>query len=182
MCMRRLPNLTWMFAPQLTLIENIHSERASEEVTEPEVTQQDKYTKPEGFVSATDMLKFGEDKLQADYQKALKKVKKCIFCQPAAKRPVLDPMNVSLLTAFMTAAGDIIPRKHNGNCRRHQRKLASTIKRAHNMGIFSYKYGGFTIYSPFHEPPRLPIASDDDDDEMDMLEAGSDDEDEAQRP
>jgi ribosomal protein S18 len=81
-------------------------------------------------------------------------------------------MNVALLTMFMTPMGDIIGRRHNGNCRRHQRKLATTIKRAKHMGIFSYKYSSFTIYSPFHAPPEVYAEDDGEDDEYETGDEG----------
>jgi small subunit ribosomal protein S18 len=180
---------TTTISSQLAMVENISGEESTEEIVEPEVTRDDKYIKPPGFVSATDMLKFSEEKMQSDLDKLMKKAKKCVFCRPSAQRPVLDPMNVSLLTMFLTPTGDIIGRRHNGNCRRHQRKLATTIKRAKHMGIFSYKYGGFTIYSPFHEPPETYAEDDGEGDEEQYGESDEegdysdydDDEDEGQQ-
>eukprot|EP01089_Gocevia_fonbrunei_P020540 TRINITY_DN7687_c0_g1_i1.p1 TRINITY_DN7687_c0_g1~~TRINITY_DN7687_c0_g1_i1.p1 ORF type:complete len:165 (-),score=31.60 TRINITY_DN7687_c0_g1_i1:72-566(-) len=76
----------------------------------------------------------------------------CAFCKPQPFRPVLDPTNVHLLSLFMTPAGNILPRRIVGNCSKHQRRLARTIKRAKHLGLFSYKDRRFTIVSPFHPP------------------------------
>jgi len=170
-----LDEMKQAFRANLAMVENISGEEATEEIAEPEVTRDDKYIKPPGFVSATDMLKFSEEKMQSDLDKLMKKAKKCVFCRPSAQRPVLDPMNVSLLTMFLTPTGDIIGRRHNGNCRRHQRKLATTIKRAKHMGIFSYKYGGFTIYSPFLEPVETFAEDDGEGDEEQYGESDEED-------
>jgi hypothetical protein len=53
------------------MVENISGEEATEEIVEPEVTRDDKYIKPPGFVSATDMLKFSEEKMQSDLDKLM---------------------------------------------------------------------------------------------------------------
>eukprot|EP00005_Dracoamoeba_jomungandri_P005976 CAMPEP_0174261526 /NCGR_PEP_ID=MMETSP0439-20130205/11481_1 /TAXON_ID=0 /ORGANISM="Stereomyxa ramosa, Strain Chinc5" /LENGTH=339 /DNA_ID=CAMNT_0015346009 /DNA_START=182 /DNA_END=1201 /DNA_ORIENTATION=+ len=79
--------------------------------------------------------------------------KPCLFCNPPDKRPVLEPMNIALLTTFMTGSGEIIGRKDTHCCPKHQKQLSKTIKRARSMGFFSYKKGGFTVTSPFHPPP-----------------------------
>jgi hypothetical protein len=43
------------------------------------------------------------------------------------------------------------------------------------MGIFSYKYGGFTIYSPFHEPPETFAEDDGEGDEEQYGESDEED-------
>lgn len=79
----------------------------------------------------------------------------CLFCRPAESRPLLDPMNVHLLLSFMNYEGCIMPRRATGCCAKHQRKLSRVIKRAKHMGIFSYKKGGFTVFSPYSNPKKL---------------------------
>lgn len=140
---------------QLAMMEMLDTDLEVEHLEDVQVSNRDKYIKPEGFQSASDLFRLNEQKLEAEMKNPKRKPKKCIFCQPTPKRPVLDPMNFALLAMFVTPAGDLITRRYNGNCSRHQRKLASTIRRAKHMGIFSYKYGGFTIHSPFTEPPNL---------------------------
>ncbi|KAL6046728.1 30S ribosomal protein S18 [Balamuthia mandrillaris] len=78
--------------------------------------------------------------------------KSCVFCRPFWARPELDPMNVPLLMSFMTGTGLIFPKRVSGCCAKHQRKLAKTIKRARNMGIFHNKRGGFAVENPFKPP------------------------------
>jgi ribosomal protein S18 len=139
------------YQEDLNMIEQLPSRISVLENKEPEVTESDSYIKPRDFVSPAESLKFNEEKLRKDIAEALGKQKKCVFCRPAEIRPKLDPMNFALLTFFMTPGGDIIPRRHNGNCRRHQKKLAITVRRSKNLGILSYKRGGFMINSPFCE-------------------------------
>ena len=48
----------------------------------------------------------------------------------------------------MTPSGQIFPRSTTGNCAKHQRKLATLIKRATHMGIFSHKKSKWTVFYP----------------------------------
>ena len=46
--------------------------------------------------------------------------------------------NVELLYSYLNERGMITPRHTNGNCAKHQRKLANEIKRARYIGLLSY--------------------------------------------
>ncbi|MCX7886645.1 MAG: 30S ribosomal protein S18 [Verrucomicrobiae bacterium] len=54
----------------------------------------------------------------------------CKLCQEQA---VLDYKQADLLKRFMTERGKILPRRLTGNCAKHQRALATAIKRARIM-------------------------------------------------
>jgi len=45
----------------------------------------------------------------------------------------IDFKQPDLLKKFMTERGKILPRRISGNCARHQRQLATAIKRARTM-------------------------------------------------
>eukprot|EP01125_Pyxidicula_operculata_P002094 TRINITY_DN12045_c0_g1_i1.p1 TRINITY_DN12045_c0_g1~~TRINITY_DN12045_c0_g1_i1.p1 ORF type:complete len:390 (-),score=103.77 TRINITY_DN12045_c0_g1_i1:123-1292(-) len=83
------------------------------------------------------------------------KVKKCqegacIFCSKNKKMYPLEPMNVPLLTRFMTSAGYIKPRRQTGLCKKMQSRVSKTIKHSRMMGLFSYTKGTFTIHNPLN--------------------------------
>eukprot|EP01116_Phalansterium_solitarium_P000346 TRINITY_DN10220_c0_g1_i1.p1 TRINITY_DN10220_c0_g1~~TRINITY_DN10220_c0_g1_i1.p1 ORF type:complete len:305 (-),score=41.12 TRINITY_DN10220_c0_g1_i1:216-1130(-) len=63
--------------------------------------------------------------------------------------PMNDPMNVPLLTQYMTPAGNILPRRYTGTCAKHQRALAHAIKRAAHMGFFTHTASTYRINSPY---------------------------------
>ncbi len=80
------------FSEQLDLISEFPNVEQSHEIREPEVSLQDRYRKPPGFMSPSDMIKFSEEKMHADSHKQRSQAKSCIFCRPAHTRPSLDPM------------------------------------------------------------------------------------------
>eukprot|EP00808_Paulinella_micropora_P006809 g63719.t1 len=64
----------------------------------------------------------------------------CRLCKPdntSGLKNTLDYTNVNFLLTFVNAKGMITPRKTNGNCARHQRQLARTVKRARRIGLMS---------------------------------------------
>jgi ribosomal protein S18 len=75
------------------------------------------------------------------------------------KYHIFNPMNVPLLTYFIAGNGNILPRKFTGNCARHQRKVSKVIKKAVNMGFFSWKRSNFRINSPFELPNHLKFGN-----------------------
>lgn len=67
----------------------------------------------------------------------------CRFCaikKRAAHHPELklEFTNLSLLHRFINLRGMIYPRRVTGNCLKHQRKLATAIKRARFIGLLSH--------------------------------------------
>ncbi len=59
--------------------------------------------------------------------------KQCIFC--TTNRDVIDYKNAEALRQFMSVQGKIYARRKSGLCARHQRKLASAVKRARFLAL-----------------------------------------------
>ena len=60
----------------------------------------------------------------------------CRFCHD--KSLVIDYKNFDILRRFTTEGGKIIPRRITGNCAKHQRMIASAIKRARYISLLPY--------------------------------------------
>jgi len=54
-------------------------------------------------------------------------------CKICKDQIAIDYKQPDLLKKFMTERGRILPRRISGNCARHQRQLATAIKRARTM-------------------------------------------------
>ena len=54
-------------------------------------------------------------------------------CKLCKDQISLDYKQADLLKKFMTERGKILPRRVSGNCAKHQRQLATAIKRARTM-------------------------------------------------
>jgi small subunit ribosomal protein S18 len=54
-------------------------------------------------------------------------------CKLCKDQIAIDYKQADLLKKFMTERGKILPRRISGNCARHQRQLATAIKRARTM-------------------------------------------------
>jgi len=54
-------------------------------------------------------------------------------CKLCIDQIEIDFKQADLLKKFMTERGKILPRRISGNCARHQRQLATAIKRARTM-------------------------------------------------
>eukprot|EP00026_Physarum_polycephalum_P006447 Phypoly_transcript_06490.p1 GENE.Phypoly_transcript_06490~~Phypoly_transcript_06490.p1 ORF type:complete len:554 (+),score=166.49 Phypoly_transcript_06490:121-1782(+) len=85
------------------------------------------------------------------------KAKKCVMCGENA--PKLDVMNVYLLSRFVSAHGDIFPRKLTGTCLRHQRDIGHIYRKAKGRGLITFKRG-FELHIPYEEPTKNPIRPD----------------------
>jgi small subunit ribosomal protein S18 len=62
--------------------------------------------------------------------------KVCRFC--AEKNSKVDFKDQSTLKYFVTERGKIIPRRISGNCAKHQREIATAIKRARGLALLPY--------------------------------------------
>jgi len=72
------------------------------------------------------------------------------YCAICLDGHILDPMNTQLLKDYMNIDGTMLPRRGGTNfCRRHQKQYSRTVKRAVNMGIFTWKKGFFRSASFF---------------------------------
>ncbi len=63
--------------------------------------------------------------------------KVCAFCQ--AKADGIDYKDVNTLKKYITEGGKILPRRMTGVCAKHQRVLASAIKRARLVDLLPFK-------------------------------------------
>jgi small subunit ribosomal protein S18 len=64
------------------------------------------------------------------------KKKYCQFC--ADKTTYIDYKDIALLRKFMSDRGKIRARRVTGNCTRHQRLVASSIKSAREVALLPY--------------------------------------------
>ena len=62
--------------------------------------------------------------------------KACRFCTEDG--PVIDYKDARLLRSYITERGKIVPRRISGTCAKHQRKLATAIKRARTIALLPY--------------------------------------------
>jgi len=62
--------------------------------------------------------------------------KVCRYC--ADNNLKVDYKNAADLKYFVTERGKIVPRRISGNCARHQREVATAIKRGRNVALLPY--------------------------------------------
>lgn len=62
--------------------------------------------------------------------------KSCRFCGDDA--PTIDYKDARLLRSYITERGKIVPRRISGTCAKHQRQLATAIKRARTIALLPY--------------------------------------------
>ena len=65
--------------------------------------------------------------------------KVCRFC--ADKNLKVDYKDQGQMKYFLTERGKIIPRRISGNCAKHQREVATAIKRGRMLAILPYTVG-----------------------------------------
>lgn len=61
---------------------------------------------------------------------------KCYFCE-SKKEP--DYLNIDELKRFVTERGRISNRNYTGICNKHQKKVATAIKRARHLALLPFK-------------------------------------------
>lgn len=66
--------------------------------------------------------------------------KVCRFC--ADKNLKVDYKDQNQLKYFLTERGKIIPRRISGNCAKHQREVATAIKRSRMLAVLPYTVTG----------------------------------------
>ena len=76
----------------------------------------------------------GDDEKRGGRGFGRKKV--CRFC--AEKNAKVDFKDQPTLKYFVTERGKIIPRRISGNCAKHQREIATAIKRARGLALLPY--------------------------------------------
>lgn len=62
--------------------------------------------------------------------------KQCHFC--TSNREVINYKDSESLKRFMSSQGKIYPRKKSGLCARHQRAIATAVKRARYLALVPY--------------------------------------------
>lgn len=62
--------------------------------------------------------------------------KVCLFCQ---EKSSIDYKETAKLKKFVSEGGKILPRRMTGTCAKHQRELASAIKRARVASLLPFK-------------------------------------------
>lgn len=67
-------------------------------------------------------------------RKPRKKV--CVFCQDEI--PYVDYKDTALLRKFISDRGKIRARRVTGNCRQHQRDVATAVKNAREVALLPY--------------------------------------------
>lgn len=65
--------------------------------------------------------------------------KVCRFC--ADKAAKVDYKDQNQMKYFLTERGKIIPRRISGNCAKHQREVATAIKRGRMLALLPYTVG-----------------------------------------
>lgn len=79
----------------------------------------------------------GEEMRSPRPPKRVHKKKVCVFCVEHVED--IDYKDVAKLRRFITEKGKILPRRMSGVCAKHQRPLATSIKRARVMALLPYK-------------------------------------------
>ncbi|MSR88483.1 MAG: 30S ribosomal protein S18 [Candidatus Margulisbacteria bacterium] len=69
-------------------------------------------------------------------KRRMKRRKVCFFC--AEKIEVLDYKDTQKFRRFLTDRGKIVPKRNSGVCAKHQRMVATAIKRARYIGVLPY--------------------------------------------
>ena len=64
----------------------------------------------------------------------------CAFCTD--KNLKINYKHGDMLRRYVTEEGKIRPRRQTGTCAKHQRDLASSVKRARNIALLPYVGGG----------------------------------------
>ena len=77
-----------------------------------------------------------KDRGEKGKEKKVFKKKICKFCME--KVTSIDYKETAKLQKFVTERGKMIPSRISGNCARHQRKLASAVKRARFLALLPY--------------------------------------------
>jgi small subunit ribosomal protein S18 len=87
-----------------------------------------------------DRDKGGEEGGQGGERRYFSRPKICAFCSD--KNLHIDYKAVDMLKRYVTEEGKIRPRRQTGTCAKHQRDLASSVKRARNIALLPYVGGG----------------------------------------
>ena len=68
--------------------------------------------------------------------KYIPKRKVCFFCRDKVQN--IDYKDVAMLKSYMSDRAKIVPRRKSGACAKHQRALATAIKRARHLALLPF--------------------------------------------
>ena len=71
---------------------------------------------------------------------AFRRRKVCRFC--TEKEAVIDYRDAGNLKFFISERGKIVPRRISGNCAKHQREMATAVKRSRGIALIPYTITG----------------------------------------
>jgi len=113
--------------------EEIKEEKASEKTTPARTTP----ARTTPARTTHERTRTGRDRSQFSPRKNyFFKKRVCFFCKN--KDAVIDYKDVGLMKRFISESGKISPRRFTGTCAKHQRKLATEIKKARQMALIPY--------------------------------------------
>jgi small subunit ribosomal protein S18 len=92
-------------------------------------------TAEEKASTQTQPVKKEFDRKKFKKQSGRKKV--CNFC--VEKAETIDYKDITKLKHYVTEKGKILPRRQTGTCSKHQRKLATAIKKARIMALLPFQ-------------------------------------------
>jgi small subunit ribosomal protein S18 len=84
----------------------------------------------------TDDMMMDNEQSSGGGRRYVARPKICQFC--ADKNLAIDYKAVDMLRRFVTEEGKIRPRRQTGTCAKHQRELATAIKRARHIALLPY--------------------------------------------
>ena len=64
--------------------------------------------------------------------------KVCKFCTGQFSEANIDYKNIELLRRYVMPSGKIVPRRINGNCAKHQRRVVTEVKKARIMALLPF--------------------------------------------
>lgn len=73
-------------------------------------------------------------------KKKIGRRKACKFCQD--ENVIIDYKDSGLLKYFITDRGKLVPRRLSGNCAKHQRQIAVSVKRARMIALVPFAVTG----------------------------------------
>ena len=68
--------------------------------------------------------------------RSFRRRKVCRFC--SEKEAVIDYRDASGMKYFISERGKIVPRRISGNCAKHQREMATAVKRARILALIPF--------------------------------------------
>jgi small subunit ribosomal protein S18 len=129
---------------ETTVSENSEAAPAAEAAATPEGTKEAPApAKAEGShsnsgPSGSNQSSHGDRPQRNDRPQRVPRFKRkvCKFCYE--KDAVIDYKNTDILERFITDRGKILPRRVTGTCSKHQRALATAIKRARIIALLPF--------------------------------------------